>query len=150
CTSFGRRRSLPSAGGKSVLGSFREVAVHRLPAVVAMAALGAAISSCSNQSPAPGGDLASTAAELSTKAPTLTPQVSGTTNGLIAVSPVNASVVWASGRKGTFVVTTDGGATWKPGVVAGAESLQFRDVEGVSANVAYLLSIGNGTDSRIY
>ena len=41
--------------------------------------------------------------------PTLTPQNSGTTNGLIAVSPVNPRVVWASGRNGTFTVTTDGG-----------------------------------------
>ncbi len=81
---------------------------------------------------------------------TLTPQDSGTTQGLIAVSPVNSRVVWASGRAGTFVVTTDGGQTWKAGVVPGAEPLQFRDVQGVSARVAYLLSIGVGTDSRIY
>ena len=33
--------------------------------------------------------------------PTLTPQDSGTTNGLIAVWPVNPQVVWASGRNGT-------------------------------------------------
>ena len=66
------------------------------------------------------------------------------------MSPVNKRVVWASGRGGTFAVTTDGGATWRAGVVPGAESLQFRDVEGVSDKVAYLLSIGNGTDSRIY
>ena len=82
--------------------------------------------------------------------PTLTPQDSGTTQGLIAVSPVNKRVVWASGRGGTFAVTTDGGATWRSGVVPGAESLQFRDVEGVSDTVAYLLSIGAGSDSRIY
>src|SRR6266705_735578 len=85
--------------------------------------------------------------------PTLTPQNSGTTNGLIAVSPVNPRVVWASGRAGTFVVTTDGGNTWKAGVVPGAELLQFRDVEGVSAKVAYLQSIGvsgDPTDFRIY
>ena len=49
--------------------------------------------------------------------PTLTPQNSGTTQGLIAVSPVNKDVVWASGRGGTFAVTTDGGATWRAGVV---------------------------------
>jgi photosystem II stability/assembly factor-like uncharacterized protein len=85
------------------------------------------------------------------KQPTLTPQNSGTTNGLIAVSPVNPQVVWASGRAGTFVVTTDGGKTWKAGVVPGAEALQFRDVQGVSAKVAYLQSIGaNPTDFRIY
>jgi photosystem II stability/assembly factor-like uncharacterized protein len=70
--------------------------------------------------------------------------------GLIAVSPVNSRVVWASGRGGTFVVTTDGGQTWRSGVVPGAEALQFRDVQGVSDRIAYLLSIGNGTDSRIY
>ena len=78
-------------------------------------------------------------------APRLTPQDSGTTQGLIAVSPVNKRVVWASGRGGTFAVTTNGGATWRSGVVPGAESLQFRDVEGVSDTVAYLLSIGNGS-----
>ena len=59
--------------------------------------------------------------------PTLTPQDSGTTNGLIAVWPVNPQVVWASGRNGTFTVTTDGGETWHAGVVPGAEALQFRD-----------------------
>jgi photosystem II stability/assembly factor-like uncharacterized protein len=83
--------------------------------------------------------------------PTLTPQVSGTTQLLISVSPVNANVVWAAGTGGTYVVTTDGGNTWKAGVVPGAESLQFRDVQGVSATVAYLMSIGdNTTDFRIY
>lgn len=83
--------------------------------------------------------------------PTLTPQASGTTNGLIAVSAVSPRVVWASGRAGTFVVTTDGGDTWRAGVVPGAETLQFRDVEGVSAKVAYLQSIGaSPTDFRIY
>src|SRR5215831_5708653 len=83
--------------------------------------------------------------------PTITPQNSGTTSGLIAVSPVNPQVVWASGRDGTFTVTTDGGQTWTAGVVPGAEALQFRDVQGFSAKVAYLLSIGDlATDFRIY
>src|SRR5262249_1965176 len=75
--------------------------------------------------------------------PTITPQDSGTTNGLIAVWPVNPEVVWASGRNGTFTVTTDGGETWNAGVVPGAEALQFRDVQAFSASVAYLMSIGN-------
>jgi photosystem II stability/assembly factor-like uncharacterized protein len=83
--------------------------------------------------------------------PKLTPQNSGTTQLLIAVSPVNSRVVWAAGTGGTYVVTTDGGNTWKAGVVPGAESLQFRDVQGVSDKVAYLMSIGdNTTDFRIY
>jgi photosystem II stability/assembly factor-like uncharacterized protein len=89
-------------------------------------------------------------AQSSRRQPTVTPQNSGTTLGLIAVSPVNSRVVWASGRGGTFVVTTNGGQTWTSGVVPGAEALQFRDVQGVSSRVAYLLSIGTGTDSRIY
>ncbi len=82
--------------------------------------------------------------------PTLSSQSSGTINRLQAISPVNSEVVWASGVGGTYVKTNDGGATWKVGVVPGAETLQFRDVQGVSENVAYLLSAGTGTDSRIY
>ena len=83
--------------------------------------------------------------------PKLTQQHSGTTQLLISVSPVNSRVVWAAGTGGTYVVTTDGGETWKAAVVAGAENLQFRDVQGVSDKVAYLMSIGNNTtDFRIY
>jgi photosystem II stability/assembly factor-like uncharacterized protein len=83
--------------------------------------------------------------------PKLTPQTSGTTQLLIAVSPVNERVVWASGTGGTYVVTTDGGKHWKAAVVPGAEALQFRDVYAVSDKIAYLLSIGNNTtDFKIY
>ena len=83
--------------------------------------------------------------------PDLVPQQSGTTQLLIAVSPVNSRVVWAAGAGGTYTVTTDGGATWRAGVVPGAESLQFRDVQGVNERVAYLMSIGDSTgDFRIY
>ena len=83
--------------------------------------------------------------------PSLTPQNSGTNQLLISVSPVNSRVVWAAGTGGTYVVTTDGGNTWKAAVVPGAEALQFRDVYAVSDKVAYLLSIGsNPTDFRIY
>lgn len=83
--------------------------------------------------------------------PKLSPQKSGTTQLLIAVSPVNSRVVWAAGAGGTYVVTTDGGETWKAAVVPGAENLQFRDVYGVSDKIAYLMSIGaNTTDFRIY
>jgi photosystem II stability/assembly factor-like uncharacterized protein len=83
--------------------------------------------------------------------PKLTPQQSGTTQLLIAVSPVDSHVVWAAGTGGTFVVTTNGGDTWTSGVVPGAENDQFRDVQGVSDKVAYLMSIGNNTtDFKIY
>jgi len=83
--------------------------------------------------------------------PTLTPQTSGTTQLLIAVSPVNSQVVWAAGTGGTYVVTTDGGETWTASTVPGAKALQFRDVYAVSDKIAYLMSIGNYTDDfRIY
>lgn len=79
-----------------------------------------------------------------------TPQSSGTTALLIAVSPVDERVVWVSGTQGTYLRTTNGGATWTAGRVPGADSLQFRDVHAVDASTAYLLSIGNGDQSRIY
>ena len=66
---------------------------------------------------------------------------------------MNPQVVWACGRSGTFTVTTNGGQTWNAGVVPGAEDLEFRDVQGFSASVAYLISIGvsgDRTDFRIY
>jgi photosystem II stability/assembly factor-like uncharacterized protein len=84
------------------------------------------------------------------KEPVRTEQSSGTRSLLIAVSVVNEKVVWVSGADGTYVRTLDGGATWHAGQVPGAEKLQFRDVYAVNATTAYLLSIGNGGDSRIY
>jgi photosystem II stability/assembly factor-like uncharacterized protein len=82
--------------------------------------------------------------------PRLIPQSSGTTNRLQAISPVSERVVWASGVAGTWAITKNGGRTWESHVMAGAETLQFRDVQGISDKVAYLLSAGVGTDSRIY
>ena len=83
-------------------------------------------------------------------AQTLTVQNSGTASALRGVSAVNDQVVWASGTKGTYLRTVDGGTHWTAAVVPGAESLDFRDVQGVDADTAYLLSIGKGATSRIY
>lgn len=107
-------------------------------------ALGLACSTSSEPSASPATPNQAAAA------PTVTRQHSGTTNRLQAVSPVNRNVVWASGVGGTFVVTTDGGQHWRRGVVSGASELEFRDVQGVSANVAYIMSAGPGSASRIY
>lgn len=63
---------------------------------------------------------------------------------------VNEKVIWASGTGGTFIKTVDGGKNWTVGKVAGAEKLDFRDIEAFDANTAYVLSIGNGDASRIY
>ena len=84
--------------------------------------------------------------------PTLAPQQSGTTALLIAVSPVSDDVVWVAGADRTFLRTTDGGATWtaRQVPVPDAPRLQFRDVHAVDASTAYLLSIGPGSESRIF
>jgi photosystem II stability/assembly factor-like uncharacterized protein len=105
---------------------------------------------CSDSSDPSSAPAISTAESAS--APKVTPQSSGTTERLQAISPVSNRVAWASGTGGTFAVTTDGGAHWRSGVVRGASALQFRDVQGVSANVAYLMSVpgDDGTPSRIY
>lgn len=69
---------------------------------------------------------------------------------LRGLSVVNEKIIWASGTGGTFLRTTDGGKNWMVGKVPGAEKLDFRDVEAFDANTAYLLSIGDGENSRIY
>jgi photosystem II stability/assembly factor-like uncharacterized protein len=79
-----------------------------------------------------------------------TPQISNTKAGLRGLHVVSQQVVWASGTKGTFLLTTDGGENWRSGSVPGAESLDFRDIEAFDAQTAYLLSSGSGPASRIY
>jgi photosystem II stability/assembly factor-like uncharacterized protein len=82
----------------------------------------------------------------------LNSQQSGTTALLVAVAAVNEHVVWVAGANRTFVRTIDGGLTWAVGQVPvpDAPALQFRDVHAVDAQTAYLLSIGNGSASRIF
>ena len=63
---------------------------------------------------------------------------------------VSSAVAWASGTRGTYLRTSDGGASWNATQVHGAESLDFRDIEAFSADEAYLLSAGPGDLSRIY
>lgn len=73
-----------------------------------------------------------------------------TTASFRGLSVVNEKVVWASGTGGTVIRTIDGGKAWDVISVPGAEKLDFRDIEAFDANTAYILSIGNGADSRIY
>ncbi len=80
----------------------------------------------------------------------LTPQVSGTTALLQAVSVISDQVAWVSGHEGSYARTTNGGTTWTVGKVPGADTLQFRDVEAFSADEAYLMAAGPGEMSRIY
>ena len=66
------------------------------------------------------------------------------------LSAVNDKVCWVSGTKGTVGRTIDGGKNWEVFKVPEADKLDFRDIEAFSANVAYILSIGDGENSRIY
>jgi photosystem II stability/assembly factor-like uncharacterized protein len=65
--------------------------------------------------------------------------------GLSVVSP---TVVWASGRRGSVVRTTDGGATWTLDTIPGAAGLDLRAIAATSATTAQAISIGDS--SRIY
>jgi photosystem II stability/assembly factor-like uncharacterized protein len=81
--------------------------------------------------------------------PRWTLQTSGVTARLRGVSAVSERVAWASGSGATVLRTSDGGATWNKLSVT-SEQLDFRDIDAIDAQTAYVLSIGNGPASRIY
>lgn len=81
--------------------------------------------------------------------PRWTTQTSGVTARLRGVSAVSDRVAWASGSGSTVLRTADGGQTWQKLTVT-SETLDFRDVDAIDAQTAYVLSIGNGAASRIY
>lgn len=78
------------------------------------------------------------------------PQDSGVDARLRGISAVDGDVAWASGHDGTVLRTRDGGRSWQKIMVAGAETLDFRDVEAFDAETAVLLAIGPGEASRVY
>ena len=81
--------------------------------------------------------------------PHWTIQTSGVTQRLRGVSAVSESVAWASGAGSTVLRTADGGLTWQKLNVT-SDTLDFRDVDAIDAQTAYVMSIGNGPASRIY
>ncbi|MGQ4582944.1 WD40/YVTN/BNR-like repeat-containing protein [Lysobacter sp. F60174L2] len=81
---------------------------------------------------------------------TLASQDSGVDVRLRGMSAVSDKVAWASGGDGTVLRTVDGGRQWQVIRVPGAAGLDFRDIEGVDANRAVVLSIGPGEASRVY
>jgi photosystem II stability/assembly factor-like uncharacterized protein len=81
------------------------------------------------------------------------------------LAPVSELVAWVSGTNGTVLRTEDGGLTFtsvgpsssssSPSPSEGEEEtpvseLEFRDIQAWSATHAAILSIGSGSDSRIY
>jgi photosystem II stability/assembly factor-like uncharacterized protein len=83
-------------------------------------------------------------------APRWTPQTSGVTARLRGVSAASDRVVWASGANGTILRTADAGQTWQRQSIPDTEKLDFRDIDAISEQIAYVLSIGPGDASRIY
>lgn len=77
-------------------------------------------------------------------------QNSGLSVSFRGLSAVSEKVAWVSGSRGSFARTIDGGQTWVADSVAGADSLDFRDIEAFDENAALLMSAGNGKASRIY
>jgi photosystem II stability/assembly factor-like uncharacterized protein len=80
---------------------------------------------------------------------TWTPLTSGVTATFRGVSAVDANVVWVSGSRGNVLRSVDGGATWQNVSPPGLNTLDFRDVDAIDRQTAYILSIGNGNASRI-
>lgn len=81
--------------------------------------------------------------------PRWTTQTSGVAARLRGVSAVSERVAWASGSGSTVLRTVDGGQSWQKLNVTD-ETLDFRDIDAIDAQTAYILSIGNGPASRIY
>ncbi|MCK8491527.1 oxidoreductase [Spirosoma sp. RP8] len=80
------------------------------------------------------------------------PQLVQTDASFRAVSVASPDIAWIGGTKGTFVRTTDGGKTWQTGTVPDAQACDFRDVQAVDEQTAYLMSAGPAEkgQARIY
>jgi len=76
-------------------------------------------------------------------------QSSGVTARLRGVSAVSERVAWASGSGSTVLRTNDGGTRWQKLTVTN-DNVDFRDIDAINAETAYVLSVGNGPASRIY
>jgi photosystem II stability/assembly factor-like uncharacterized protein len=75
--------------------------------------------------------------------------------GISAANTVDANgenhiTVWASGSNGVILFSGDLGKSWKRLHVLGGDSLDFRGIVAFDAKHAYVMSSGNGDQSRIY
>ena len=69
-------------------------------------------------------------------------QPSGTRSSFRGLSVVDAKTVWVSGSRATFLRTTDGGMSWRLDSIAGADSLDLRDIQAFDAATAVAISAG--------
>ncbi|NUO83754.1 T9SS type A sorting domain-containing protein [candidate division KSB1 bacterium] len=76
----------------------------------------------------------------------------GTTQTILALKAVDENTVWAGATGGTYLRTTDGGATWKTGGVPGATALHFNAIAVIDQDTAYYTGQNWNTlqDARIY
>jgi photosystem II stability/assembly factor-like uncharacterized protein len=95
-----------------------------------------------------GVSLAFTPASARDYAWELTP--TGSAARLRGLAAVSGKVAWTSGSLGTVLRTVNGGETWQSVGPPGTSALQFRDIEAFDADEAVILSIGVGTNSRVY
>jgi photosystem II stability/assembly factor-like uncharacterized protein len=58
--------------------------------------------------------------------------------------------VWACGSNGVILLSNDLGTTWKRLHVAGGDALDFRSIVAFEAKRAFVMSSGEGDNSRIY
>lgn len=81
-------------------------------------------------------------------------QTTGIDSNLRAVSAKtnagDSAVVWASGSNGVILRSLDGGKNWQRLQVEDGEKLDLRAIRGFEAEVAYVLAVGPGQQSRIY
>jgi photosystem II stability/assembly factor-like uncharacterized protein len=94
--------------------------------------------------------LAATTGFTSHAKPTWKLSDTGVTARFRGLAPVSDKVAWVAGSAGTILRTVDGGRSWASVGPAGTAELQFRDIEAFDARHAVALTIGEGTDSRLY
>jgi photosystem II stability/assembly factor-like uncharacterized protein len=70
--------------------------------------------------------------------------------GVAVVVHRGSTIVWATGSKDAIVRSVDGGKTWEPVRISGAENLDFRGVQTFDGKTVYVMSSGEGEQSRIY
>jgi len=67
-----------------------------------------------------------------------------------SAAQAETQIIWVSGSQGAVMRSTDSGKTWNRLRIPEAASLDFRGVQAFNANTAYVMSAGEGAQSRIY
>lgn len=82
-------------------------------------------------------------------APSITKLNSPTESLLQAISIVSEDIAWISGHQAYLILTKDQGNSWEIFQFEEIDTLQFRDVYGISSDKAIVMSAGPGSQSRI-